>query len=103
MGFRDLLTRRAKPDEPDGHNVEHELQTPPPPPSRPKAGLNAQRDAAPSCLVSAISLAAEEKNGVGSKPFAPKVERRRAPSYVWRSQASRERRSEAMDFANTNF
>jgi hypothetical protein len=53
----------------------------------------AERDAAPTCLVSPISLAVvEEKRAPVAEPLAtpkPLGGRRREPSYVWRSQRSR--------------
>ena len=102
MGLRSLLNRQAvaeQPAQPLARLAElGRADTPTPTGVRAFAPLTTQADAAP---VSDVGL--DKKPELVELESQKKAELRRVPSYIWRSRASRERRSQAVDFGNTRF
>lgn len=99
MGFRRLLNRAAKLEPTPAELAET------PTPCAPFAQLPARAPAASLSLVETEKKVEPLPEPVReiSAADAKKAGARTRSGYVWRSQASRERRSEAMDFGNTTF
>jgi hypothetical protein len=96
------LGRMEEPDEREGDRASSDPHPHRPPPFAEQATRDRTAPSSPVAVGKKRSELVPELAVESSAVESKKTEPRRV-AYVWRSQASRERRSQAVDFGNTRF